>query len=262
MAPPQLAADAPGLDVLQPVEIDPGPVLGHELGLALLHRLDGFGRQGAHVEIPLLGQPRLKLHRLGLFVMRHGVDDGFDLIQQSQRLEIGDDHFPRHEAVEAAIFLRRVVVDLGILGQDVDHRQIVALADLEVVEIVRRGDLHRAGALFRIGMFVADDRDQAAHQRQTDLFADQMLQLFVFGMHRHRGIAQHGLGPCRGHGDELVTALDRIFQIPEMALDLDAFDFEIGNRGFQLGVPIDQPLVFIDQLLVIEPHEDLEHRLR
>ena len=34
-----------------------------------------------------------------------------------------------------------------------------ALADLEIVEIMRGRDLHRAGAVFRIGIVIANDRD-------------------------------------------------------------------------------------------------------
>ena len=48
----------------------------------------------------------------------------------------------------------------------VERRQVVALADLEVVRVVRRGDLHRAGAELRVDVLVGDDRDAPAGQRQ------------------------------------------------------------------------------------------------
>ena len=44
--------------------------------------------------------------------------------------------------------------------------KLVPLADLEVVEVVRRRDLDRAGAFLRVRVFVRDDRDAAADQRQ------------------------------------------------------------------------------------------------
>ena len=50
--------------------------------------------------------------------------------------------------------------------------------------------------------------------------------------------------------------------MPEAALDLDLLHFEIGNGGEQLRIPVHQPLVFVDQLVAIELHEDLEHGLR
>ena len=80
----------------------------------------------------------------------------------------------------------------------------MALADLEIVEVVAGRDLDRAGALFGIGIFVGDDRDQPAGQRQAHLLPDQRLVALVVGMHRHGGVAQHGFGPGGGDGDELA----------------------------------------------------------
>ena len=102
----------------------------------------------------------------------------------------------------------RLVVAQRELAFDIEHadlRQVVPLADLEVVEVVRRRDLHRAGALLRIGVVVADDRNAAADQRQDRGLADQVLELLVVGMHRDRDVAQHGLGPRGGDDDELVS---------------------------------------------------------
>jgi hypothetical protein len=47
-----------------------------------------------------------------------------------------------------------------------------------------------------------------------------------------------------------------------VALGLDRNDFQIGNRRQQFRVPIDQPLVFIDEAFVIKLNEDLDHRAR
>ena len=47
-----------------------------------------------------------------------------------------------------------------------------------------------------------------------------------------------------------------------MALDLDLLHFEIGDRGQQLRVPVDQPLVLVDQALAIELDEHLEDGAR
>ena len=49
----------------------------------------------------------------------------------------------------------------------------MALADLEVVEVVGRGDLHRPGALLGIGVVVGDDRNRPADDRQADAAADE-----------------------------------------------------------------------------------------
>ena len=81
-------------------------------------------------------------------------------------------------------------------------------------------------------------------------------------MHGDGGVAQHRLRPRRRDDDEFVAALDRIFDVPEAALDLDLLHFEIGDRGLELGVPIDEALVLVDQAVAIKLDEHLHHRAR
>ena len=97
---------------------------------------------------------------------------------------------------------------LGV--EHIDERQLVPLADLEIVEVVRRRDLDRAGAFFRIGVVVADDWNAPADQRQDREAADQMFQPFVVRVHRDGDVAEHGFRPRRRDRDELVAAFDRV----------------------------------------------------
>ena len=59
-------------------------------------------------------------------------------------------------ATKSALSFR---LKLGLDVEDIDQRQVMPLADLEVVEVVRGRDLHRARALLGIGIVVGDDRD-------------------------------------------------------------------------------------------------------
>ena len=59
VAPPELAGHAPGLDVLEPIEIGLLPVLRDELGLAVAHRGERGLSERLGVDVPLVGQPRL-----------------------------------------------------------------------------------------------------------------------------------------------------------------------------------------------------------
>ncbi len=47
-----------------------------------------------------------------------------------------------------------------------------------------------------------------------------------------------------------------------MPLDLDLLHFEVGDRGQQLRVPVDQPLVLVDQPLAMKLHEHLDDGAR
>ncbi len=277
MAPPDLARDAPGLDVFHPIEERRLPLRRHEHGFLLAHRRDRRLRQRLGVDVPLVGEERLE-HRAGAVAVRHHVRRRLDLFQEAAGLEVLDDALARREAIEAVQRKRLVefrrgrhaVQERGVVAQikpaldieHVDQRQIMAAADLEVVEVVRRRDLHRPGTLFRIGVDIADDRNAPADQRQNRVLADEMLETLVVRMHRDGGIAEHGLRPRRRHDDECVAAFDRIFDVPEVTFDLDLLHLEVGDGGLELGVPIDQPLVLVDEALAVERDEHFHHRAR
>ena len=49
--------------------------------------------------------------------------------------------------------------------------------------------------------------------------------------------------------------------MPEITLDLDLLDFHVGNRSQQLGIPVDEALVLVDQALLVERDENFENSL-
>jgi hypothetical protein len=112
--------------------------------------------------------------------------------------EILDDALACREAVESPIALRHRIVEGGILVENVDRRQRVALAHFVVVEVVRRRNLDAARAECRIHVLVGDDRDEAVRQRQPHVFADQMRVARIVGVHGDGRVAEHRLRPRRG----------------------------------------------------------------
>ena len=162
-----------------------------------------------------------------------------------------------------------IVSYFSLAIQDADLRQVMPFADLEIIEVVRRRDLHRARTLLRVGILIGDDRNRPAHQRQDHVLAHQFLVALVVGMDGNRGIAKHRLGPGGGDHQEGRRILriegpvgQRIAQLPELAIDLLLFDLEVGDRRQQLGIPVDQPLVLVDQSVLIESDEHLDDRDR
>ena len=111
--------------------------------------------------------------------------------------------------------------------------------------------------------------------------ADDRRVALVGGMDGDRAVAEHRLGPGGGDGDvvalflevdvavgvllDIVVGLaagERILEVPHVAVDFAVLDLEVGDRGLELRVPVDQPLAVIDQALLVERDEDLEHGLR
>ena len=105
VAPPELARDAPGLDVAHPLEVGLLPVLRHERGLAALDRRDRRLGQLGGVHVPLVGQPRLDDGVAALRV-RHGVRvSARSSRRRPSASRSATTLLARGEAVEAAIVL-------------------------------------------------------------------------------------------------------------------------------------------------------------
>ena len=216
--------------------------------------------------------------------MWHRVGVGLDLLEETEILQPRHNAFSRGEAFQAVqlfdklvrafrqaaqIILIALQRQIALDVEDADLRQVVATADFEVVEIMRRRDLHRAGTLFRVGIIISDDRNPATDQRQDDVLADQRHIALVVRIHRDGGVTEHGLGARSANDDEgggifriEDLALQRIAQIPQAALDLDLLHFEIGDRGEQFGVPVHKAFVLVDQAFAMQLHKHLDDGAR
>ncbi len=58
-----------------------------------------------------------------------------------------------------------------------------------------------------------------------------------------------------------AAIFQRIMEVPEIALHLDLLHLQVGDGGEQLRVPVDQPLVLVDQPGAVELDEYPQHRL-
>ena len=135
MPPPQLARDAPRLDIFQPVVIDFFTALGDDFGPALAHGLQRRTNDFCGLNKPLIGKHRLDhharavakgLHDRFVFNIRHGFGDVFTGLfvgarnrghhRQPLGGDIGDDLGAGLKPVKVAIGLGHHVdgIDLGL----------------------------------------------------------------------------------------------------------------------------------------------------
>ena len=187
MAPPQLARDAPIADVVHPFEISLGPVFGDELDVVRFDHGDSLLGERLHAHEPLRGEERLD-DGLAAVAPADGQSVWLDFFQQAEALEIFDHAAAGLEAVEAGVGAG-CGGHVAVFIDDLDARQIVAFAGLEIVGIVGRGDFDGAGAELRIGQIVEDDRDGTVHQRQIDSAAVEVVVARIFGVHGYGRIA-------------------------------------------------------------------------
>ena len=146
------------------------------------------------------GDERLD-HRLAAIALAYGERVGLDLFQQAKALQVFHHAAAGLKAVQA-----RVGTGFGghaaVLVDDLDARQIVALAGFEIVRIVGRGDLDCAGAELGVGEVVENHGELAIHQRQIHGAAVQVKVARVLGVHGDGGVAQHGFGAGGGYDDK------------------------------------------------------------
>ena len=243
------------MDVLHPVDIGLGEALGHELDGAVLHHADGLLGQGRHLHEPLGANQRLHVV-MAAVAGSHVVAVGLGFHQIALGLQIGHDGLAALIAIHALI-AAAILVDGAVVGDAADDLQIVAQAHLEVVGVVGGRHLHRAGAETDLAVLVAHDGDLPVHDGQDALLADQVLELLVLRVHRHAGIAHHGLGTGGGDDDIAGAVGQRIADVPQIAGLFGVFHLGVGQGGQAVGTPVDDAAALVDQALFIQLAEGL-----
>ena len=259
MPPPQLAADAPVLNVAHPGEIGVFPGLRHELDAAAAHGLNRRAGQSLRIDVPLPGQEGFDNDPAAI-PARNLQTVIVDTLKQTALAHVLNHLVARCKAIQAPIGLGGLRVDGRVGIENVDQRQAVALADRVVVEIVRRGDLDAAGAEFGIDAVVGDDRDQAIAQGQGDLLADPMPVARVVGVHRHRAVPEQGFRARGGHAQMSAALGQRVAKTPQAPRFFFRDHFQIGDRRVQLRVPVHQALAAVNQPLAIQADKGFPNR--
>ncbi|CAH0325853.1 hypothetical protein SRABI106_04543 [Rahnella aquatilis] len=174
----------------------------------------------------------------------------FDFFQQTGFVEGGDHGFTCGKTLKATELLRDIVgaciaffavsiedfsglADITIESQDIDHRQAVTFTDFIVVKVMRRGDLHATRTFLHIGVFIGNNRNTTAYQRENDLFADQIAVTRIFRVNGNAGITEHGFR-TRGGDHQVIFAFSgfravsqRITQVPHGTFGFAVFHFKI-----------------------------------
>mmetsp|Transcript_78936 Transcript_78936/g.239455 ORF Transcript_78936/g.239455 Transcript_78936/m.239455 type:complete len:678 (-) Transcript_78936:103-2136(-) len=274
VAPPQLPRDTPLLDVFQPVE--PGLVvkLWEDPQIPLAQSLNAPVGKVFAVHPPLGLQVWLddvlrtradaQAHRVRLLAHPE--------VLLLQRLF---DRLPGLETVLPGEGPAQLIDAPGLV-EDVDLLEAVPHAALEVVLVVRRGDLHAARAEVLLHHGVGHhDHLALGEERVLDGLPMEGLVAVVLGVHGHGHVAQHRLQPGRGHDQEVAAALHRVLELAEhadlhlvviardgeecLAWDVLVVHLKVGEGRPQVRAPVHQSVVAVNEALVVEADEGLLH---
>jgi len=178
-------------------------------------------------------------------------------------LQVGPQLPPALLAVQTLVLRRAQFGHLcghaAVQADDHVEWQVVPLGDLEVVEIVRWGDLEGPGAELAVHVLVGDHGHGASLQGHEHLLPDEVPVARVLWVHAHRRVAQDGLWSCRGHWDELIlTSLDHVLEMVEVAGLLGILHLQVADRGLQHRTPVHHAVAAVDHAHLVEPNKRLD----
>ena len=137
-----------------------------------------------------------------------------DAFQQAGGFEIRDDALAGIKTCQSAIGLRCLVVDAGIVVENVPQGQVVALPHGVVVKIVCGRNLDAARAKLGVDVVIGDHRDLAPSQWQLQGVTDEVLVTLVIGVNGDCAVTQQGFRAGGGHHDIPLTIGPGVAQMP------------------------------------------------
>ena len=278
MTPPQLAADTPILDVLQPVLVCHLVFRWIELDFVVHHRRQGKVSKVLHAQEPLHRKLWLDSHTRALRAT-HLVRIRLHLLHQSSSLQVLLDLNTHIKAVHADIQTSSLA-QRAIIVEDVDGLQLVLVTQHIVVHIVSRSHLQATRSELNIHIVILNHRNRAVHQRHHHLLAAQPSVLRIVRVDTHGSITHDGLrtsgshnsiitllilvyhltfSTCRSH---LLTFSKTIFQIIQLRMLLLVNHLLVAERSLSLRVPVHHAHTAINQSLAVEVNKHLDDRLR
>ena len=121
------------------------------------------------------------------------------LVKEPLGLERFKDGLSSGFPAQAAEGFRGAVVDTGVLGENIEQGQIMALAHGVVVEVVGRGDFHAARPEGRVDVVVGDNRQGPAREGEGYPGPNEVLVSRVLRVHGYRRVSQKRLRSGGGH---------------------------------------------------------------
>ena len=257
VAPPQLAADAPILDVLHPVTIAVLELGRVELHGVVHHRLQGRLRQFFHRQEPLQRQARLD-HGVGAFAAPHLVGVVLHLDQVSKSVQLFRKILPALKPVHAFVGTR--LRRHGAVRIDrIDGREAVLLAKVVVVGVVGGCHLQAPRPKLDVDVVVRNDGHLSVHHRHDGLFAHEVFVTLVVGVHANGRVPHDGFRTCCRHGDPtVVLPSNGVTHVVELAMLFSVNHLLVTQRRQSHRVPIDHAHPSVNQSLVVEFHERVD----
>ena len=142
----------------------------------------------------------------------------------------------------------------------------MALADEEVVRVVRGGYLDDARAELLLHVIVGNDRDLASGKGKDHILANEMGIALVLRIDGNGGIARKRLGTRGGDHHIVLVRLtrsaffasdNRILDVPEMTVIGLVLDLVVRKGRAAARTPVHDVVALVDETFIVQVAEDL-----
>ena len=135
-------------------------------------------------------------------------------------------------------------------------------ANFKIVKIMSRCNLNSARPLLGIRIFICNNRYLTPSKRQHNHLADKIAITLIIGVNSNSHIAKHRFRAGCCNCDHSVHILHRIMELPHFAVHVFLFNFEIRNRCLEFRIPVDQPLIPVNQAVLMQFYKNFADRIR
>ena len=205
LAPPELTGDAPVVRVLHPVAVDVAILVRNELDAARFHLVKCLCRKVLELEEPLLAELGLDYGVCAL-----AVADGRYVLLYLNEVACLFKHLADLLAGHEPVFSNedlRLGGEAAVVVKYLYDGEVVALAYLVVVRVVRGGDLEAAGTEIHLHVVVFNHRYFPVDEGDEHLLAAQVMVALVCGIYADGGVCHYGFRAGGGDGEELVCGM-------------------------------------------------------
>ncbi len=261
MSPPQLAGNAPVLDVFQPLLERVVKAFRHKrdslLALLVFEHLVG---ERAHLDKPLFRQVRLHDHACALG-MPDLVRVLLDVVDHTVLFKIGHERLAAFEPVHAFVLVGHGVHRAVVVHAD-RHVESIFFREREVVGVVSRRTFHDGRSKFHVDVVVGHDWQRLSVGRVDGVLANQVLVALVVWMNEDRLVGEHRFRARRGDDEFFPGFHNFVFEVIHVAHDFLVLNFDVAQRGAGLRIPVDDALALVNQPVVVQVDKHFANGLR
>src|SRR5439155_16052151 len=137
--------------------------------------------------------------------------------------------------------------------KNIEDRQAMTLADLEIQRGVRGRYFWNASAELRVDCFIGDDRNFLTRERTPRVFSNEIQVSLLAWMKSHGGIRHDCFWPC-GCDFQKAARLFHDFVSDKIELSFLRLgnDLFIRDSSLRSRIPVDHPATAIDQALAVK----------